>query len=249
MEHLLAAVSKKKKTVKKRKMEHEISGSAQSPFPFSSRGRGKLNRTPYITGAHAHARSRTCTRTWGKWLTRERSGEQCCTIHASTRLVLFRGSHWITLSIKVILPPSLPRPLRPSLSIFPWALFLYTAFSDRRVFFYNVPLEPTMTGFVAFPALSSSAAPVTAAAPFNPIDDHRFSAFTSSADVDPYWDSATFRLSLPILFFFKFLHVLCRLYIVLSILIHTLRHSRNNFACNIASRSCKNQPSQNSSHF
>lgn len=41
---------------------------------------------------------------------------------------------------------SIPYSLPPY--IFPWALFLYTAFSDRRVFFIalGVPLEPTMTG-------------------------------------------------------------------------------------------------------
>lgn len=177
------------------------------PIFLSQSWRDKLNRTPYIIGAHVHARSRTCTRTRGKWLTRERSGEQCCTIHASTRLVLFRGSHWITLSIKVILPLSLLLFFLPSLSIFPWAFFLYTAFSDtiEGFFFYSgVPLEPTMTGlrFLRYLAAWHLLQPLLLSIRSAIID---FLPLPLLADVDPYWDSS---LLPALLCFFKFLSVL-----------------------------------------
>lgn len=141
-------------------------------------------RTPYITSTHTQPRSHA----WrGKWLTRK----QFTHLHASFSFRILIGQPYPSRSSSLSFSHfSLSLSYSLASSIFPWALFLYSAFLDAvEGFFFKWRALGTVNDRLAFLMLSSSAAPVTAAASFDPIGDHRFSAFASTADVDLYWDS------------------------------------------------------------
>lgn len=126
---------------------------------------------------NGHAHSLTCTRTREKWLTRVYGTSERFT-HNSPRIYAFSFEPSLDNPIHQGQPPTPPLPYLFSLSLshslFPHGFFFILLGCDRRVFIAMCPWNSD-NDRLTFPALSNSAAPVTAAAPFR--SDWRLSIF------------------------------------------------------------------------